>query len=236
MVRKHGFINRWSGSLESIREIADVAYNEVVKADGPEWKDQQHCRITFETDDTDDSLEREDFPASLPVRDVPRIKELRVYAAGVEEAERISVTFKEAAPAVKYEVHLGDRTQAEGVVNSLRKILKPGEGRASSYKRNDYVYPLLVTMLAFMGLGAWVGARLAPNEDEPLRNVPLFIGLGLALSVTALVYWLTPDLQLLVDRQKTRFQRFRGLVYAVVVGIAVSIISAVIIALAREGG
>jgi hypothetical protein len=184
--------------------------------------------------------------ANLSERDISRVRqiELRVIAARQPdnffvEHGRVFFRVEDAQSALFVMVTSDDRARVEGLAQRLEDMLKTG-ARFPPVP-SEIITGVVVGLLGFAYAPAvllaisliWTLGWAAQNNKWDPAEIAVFpITLIVFAGVGILVHWLTPNLHLLSEGAKPRWDRFYKLGASMFVGILISVIGSFIYGIA----
>jgi len=230
---------RWSGTIGELQDAAELAATEI-----QEWTGEDpeiSIRVVERGGLTVTLDQHTELPNAVDVRDLPRVKILSIEVGryGMARAEiRLEGTWLGAG--MRLSVRGGDRTRVEGLTRQLSDALTPRYSvgvpglygtRAVIAFNAAFVATLTVATLA---------VRAVLDIDNIAWRLVIIFGSGaLVTATTVLAAWAGPSVEILEPGQRPRYLRWRGRLLALVgtltIGIAASVIAAVLYSAARQG-
>ena len=161
----------------------------------------------------------------LPTNDEPP------DAAPMEDAS-VTLSMPWAGRALMLEVEGPDRAAVEGLFQRLSELVT----RRQSFRRigPHEVVPTVAVPLGFglLVLGTlvprWIDSSLDNHRVDWQEVVGMLAGVVLAAAVVAVVLWLYPATQLLEDGERSRAERFRGLVVAALAALVLGVVASIL--------
>jgi hypothetical protein len=166
--------------------------------------------------------------------DVRKVKTIHVWLNAGGRGPSVSITIDEDSPAVSLEVKGDDRVRVEGLRTRLGDLLNNGRRRPRWLLQRELlmvsgtlVVPILWTalLIGIQNLASFLRWPL-PVQGNNLRVEPLLGSGVVAVALFVGLCWLFPDLELLLPGERTRYQRLRGAVYGVLLGVVSIIVAA----------
>lgn len=214
----------WAGELSEIEEAARVALHAVETWQGS----QPTCRVTLRRQNLTAAATALDFLSEVPSRDLPEIESVDIDIA--EWPEKANFRVRRSVPTISYEIRGPSRGDVEGLAAQLDEILGRGARQPRWYDRNAGA---VIGVLLGGGLMALIAVALGPVErpgrEEGIHGAS-FLGLAAGVVIGLVLYWASPDLQLLPGGGQTRWRRFRPWILSLVVGVVGSILATVVVA------
>lgn len=144
--------------------------------------------------------------------------------------------------AVSLEVEGDDRDRVDGLRATISDILDRGRKKPPWLNSNGrFTLGLILGATSFVVLAIALRdlastLRWLPKGNEGLVVWPLIVLAGIiGVGIGRGFYWLLPDLELLPEGGRTRYQRFRAAVFLVVLSVVGAIIAAPIIDAISQG-
>jgi hypothetical protein len=215
---------RWSAPLSAVTEATEIAAAEV-----QEWaQGESEPTVTVEVALPELVMQFgsvREFTEGVPAYELQSLRSVRIgvvargpiskqYDLGFRYS--VSLRLQRADPSLSIEIDGTDRVRIEGLAARLHQVLDHARS-GPPIRRDDIVFLLLL-------IGLWVaGGAIAKLSVGPLLALPVA-----GVVAIATVIWLFPGLEVMAPGQSSRYQRFRALALAVVVGVIASIVYAVI--------
>jgi len=226
---------RWGGPIETIVETVIMAQEEMNKWTDKELK--QSIRIIYKnrTEKIDDIK----LLNSLKAYELPTIKEINIDINSYYAVPSLSLRFDKSLMglgAARLTLIAGDKTRAEGLFKQAREHIGR-YGRFGWY--HGWIGIPLVFFLSFYLSGyslsefgllvQKIGLSEHNGQFEAIESVEyIFRAWLIPVGLSFAIWWVMPTLELLSIDGKTRLQRFRIGIYALMMAFIVSIVTLII--------
>jgi hypothetical protein len=227
--------SRWAGELEDVREIIALASSRLGS-----WREGQPVDVSVIVrleDGTSFDGKGPDVLDEVHATDLPRIKTVRFSAAGDGDGRAWVTWDSQKTPAVSGGVEGEERDRVEGLVALLGSALLRGQ----QWPRWWFDIPTLLFLPLGIGLGLlglfsvrWLGywhqASASAGERGLMGSEGIWFAVGAMGLVLVVVAWRAlPTLELLAPGQRPRLRRTRGGLLTFGLGVAASIVAALLL-------
>lgn len=220
---------RWAGTLADLDRALNAAMEELRQWLGTEPR----CYLSVALPELTMEFSKIEGLKTIS-NDIRKVKTIRFWPNLGGEGPKVDITIDDDSPAVSLEVKGNDRVRVEGLRTRLGDLLDKGYRRPRWYGDRSVIVIFGVILVWVLWAALVFGLESVaaifhwpvPVQGNNVAVGPL-VGCGVAaVALLVGVYWLFPPLELLGPGERTRYQRFRGAVYVVLLSVVSIIVAA----------
>ncbi|MEK6327292.1 MAG: hypothetical protein AABM66_07180 [Actinomycetota bacterium] len=214
---------RWVGTPDVLLEAAAAARKEVTSWIGADPTIAVTVKTTGQTikPDSLDDLQK------VFDRNLPEIGEIDLKIGDYRSPAEVTINLASSYAAVAHKVTGEDEDEVRGLSAHLAEILTANQRVPPWYSRNGFAFVAgCITVFGGAGVFALLDKDPGEGSDVPL---PFYVAWGATGVLVALLWLLSPNLELLGPGNDARLRRFRtaavGVVVALIVGVVATILA-----------